>query len=303
MSPAIPVVCLATSVSSVSSRRRGTALAFAWAAWIGVACNQASPVQPTGPAQRVVSQTVQSDEILWDLGPEARSRVLAVSTLADDPRYSRVAAQWPVHLPRLAVTSEGLLATSPDLIILASFTAPEIRTLLASQRLRLLELDGFAGFADYRRHILEIADALALPANGQRMVADLDRELAAMATTRPAVALTAVAWGHGHAGVVNLPERDGLTGHVPVATERLLVWDPDLIVVSCPALVATDPACGAAAEALRAEPGLAHTRAASHDGIVTIPGRDLGSAGAGMIDAARHLQDHAHRVLARRAAP
>ncbi len=45
---------------------------------------------PHALPQRIVSQTLLSDEILWDLGPQVRAHVIAVSKLADDPRYSSV---------------------------------------------------------------------------------------------------------------------------------------------------------------------------------------------------------------------
>jgi ABC-type Fe3+-hydroxamate transport system substrate-binding protein len=274
-----------------------------------LACAPAAP-RADGPARRVLSQTVLSDEILWALGPEARARVVGVSVMADDPRYSRVAGVWPADVPRLAVTSEGLLARDPDLVVIASFTTPEIKALLAGQHVRLLQFDDFTGFADYRRHLRALAAAVDAAPAGEAMLADLDRRLAALETHRPELPLSAVSWGDGYAatggttfadiaravGLVNLPEQEGLSGHVPVAMERLVAWDPAVIVISCPAIAADDPACPAAERAFAAGPGLAATRAARTGGVVAIPARDLGSTGEGMLVAAELLQA---RLLAR----
>ena len=275
-----------------------------------VACTPPRPV-PEGPARRVLSLTVLSDEILWALGPETRARVVGLSVMADDPRYSRVAGLWPAEVPRLAVTSEGLLARDPDLVVIASFTSPEIKALLTSQRVRLLEFDSFTGFADYRAHLRALASAVDAAPVGERAVAELDARLTALATRRPAItAITAVSWGDGYAatggttfadiaaaaGLVNLPERAGLSGHVPVAMEQLVAWDPEVIVISCPAAAPDDPACAAAEAAFAAGPGLAATRAARQRGVIAIPARDLGSTGEGMVVAAELLQA---RVLAR----
>jgi len=298
-----------TPAPLAASARAGLILALA----LLVACAPPRPATD-GPARRVLSQTVLSDEILWTLGPEARARVVGVSVMADDPRYSRVVGLWPPELPRLAVTSEGLLARDPDLVVIASFTTPEIKALLTAQRVRLLEFDSFTGFADYRAHLRALATAVDAAPAGERAVAELDARLAALAARRSAsptlTALTAISWGDGYAatggttfadiaavaGLVNLPESTGLSGHVPVAMEQLVAWDPEIIVISCPAAAADDPACAAAETAFAAGPGLAATRAARQHGVIAIPARDLGSTGEGMIAAAELL--HA-RVLAR----
>jgi len=293
----------------LATRTRPHSLILALA--LVVACAPPRPATD-GPARRVLSQTVLSDEILWTLGPEARARVVGVSVMADDPRYSRVVGLWPPELPRLAVTSEGLLARDPDLVVIASFTTPEIKALLTAQRVRLLEFDSFTGFADYRAHLRALATAVDAAPAGERAVAELDARLAALAARRSASpTLTAISWGDGYAatggttfadiaaaaGLVNLPESTGLSGHVPVAMEQLVAWDPEIIVISCPAAAADDPACAAAETAFAAGPGLAATRAARQHGVIAIPARDLGSTGEGMIAAAELL--HA-RVLAHR---
>jgi ABC-type Fe3+-hydroxamate transport system substrate-binding protein len=273
------------------------------------ACAPPPASPPAGPARRVLSQTVLSDEILWALGPDARARVVGVSVMADDPRYSRVADQWPADVPRLAVTSEGLLAREPDLVVIASFTTPEIKAMLAGQRVRTLEFAAFTGFADYRHHLKTLAAAVdAIPA-ADAAIAELDRRLATLAALRPIPAPTVVSWGDGYAatggttfadvaaaaGLVNLPEREGLSGHVPVAVERLVAWDPEVIVIACPATAPDDPACAAAEAEFITGPGLAATRAAREHRVLALPARVLGSTGAGMNVAAELLQA---RILA-----
>ena len=269
-----------------------------------------APTTTVAPARRILSQTVLSDEILWSLGPAARARVVGLSTMADDPRYSRVAGQWPPEVPRLAVTSEGLLAREPDLVVIASFSAPEIKALIAAQDVRLLEFASFTGFADYRHQLRQLAAAADAGPAAEAIITDLDRRLAELAAHPPSPALTAIAWGDGYAatggttfadlaaaaGLINLPESAGLSGHVPVAMERLVAWDPEVIVISCPATTIDDPAC-ALAEARFAEgPGIAATRAHQTRRIIALPARDLGGTGEGMIVSAELLQA---RILAR----
>lgn len=272
-----------------------------------VAC--APPPAPAGQAARVLSQTVLSDEILWDLGPAARARVVGLSVMADDPRYTRIADRWPADIPRLAATSEGLLARQPDLVIIASFSAPELRALLAAQGVQILEFDVFSGFADYRRHVREVAVRVDATPAGEALLADMDRRLAVLAARRPPAPPTAISWGDGFTaagettfadiaaaiGLINLAEQQGLKGHVPLTIEQLVAWDPELIVIACPAADLADPACPAAEAAFAAGPGLTATRAARNGGILAIPARDLASTGEGMMITAEQLQA---RILA-----
>lgn len=256
------------------------------------------------PARRVVSQTILSDEVLWALGPDARARVVGVSSLADDVRYSGAAGRWPDEVPRRALTSEGLLALDPDLAIIASFTAPEVRALLAARGVRLLELASFTGFADYRAHVRRIAVAVDAAGAGERLLAAFDRRLARLAEQRPAVRMSAVSWGDGHAaaggtsfddiaesaGLSNLAKEKGLVGHVPLALELLVAWDPAVLVVACPAEGPDDPACRAAEAETAALPGVRATAAARHGRVIAVPAHALASTGEGMALAAEVLQ-------------
>ncbi|WAS97560.1 ABC transporter substrate-binding protein [Nannocystis punicea] len=288
---------------------RGLAVLFALSACTGAP----APAREAGdaPARRIVSQTILADEVLWALGPAAQARVVGVSSLADDPRYSGVAGVWPPAVPRRALTSEGLLALEPDLAIIASFTSPEVRELLSSHGVRLLEFTRFTGFADYRAHVRRLAAVVEDPAAGERLLSDLDARLARLAARRPAASLAAVSWADGHAaaggtsfddvaevaGLSNMAKEKGLEGHVPVALELMVSWDPPVIVTGCPAPEPDDPACRAAEAAVAALPGVRATAAARDGRIVAVPGRALASTGEGMARAAEILQD---RLLAER---
>lgn len=268
-----------------------------------------APSDPPVEARRIASQVILADEVLWALGPAARARVVGVSTLADDPRYSSVAGLWPASVARRALTAEGILALDPDLAVIASFTAPEVRALLGARGVRTITFGSFAGFADYRAHVRVLAAAAADPAAGERLIADFDARIAALAAAPPARSLAAVAWGEGHvagagttfddeiraAGHRNLAAEQGLSGHVPLSLESLVSWDPEVLVVLCPAAAPDDPACAEAERGAAALPGLAATRALREARVVAIPGRALASTGADMASAAEILH---HRLAA-----
>lgn len=288
-------------------------LALALALTLVVCTGPPGHAPSASPGRRVVSQVVLADEVLWALGPAARARVVGVSALADDPRYSSVAGVWPDTVARLALTSEGILSLDPDLAVIASFTSPEVRALLATHGVRLLELGSFTGFDDYRAHVRALAAATATEAEGERLIADFDRRIAALAARAPALRPQALGWGDNYAaaagtsfhdlalaaGLRNLAAEHGLSGHVPVSLEQLVAWDPPVLVIMCPADDPDAPACRAAERDVAALPGVAATRAARDARIVAIPGRALASTGADMATAAEFLQ----RRLAAEAGP
>lgn len=254
----------------------------------------------SGRAERIASQTILSDELLHALGPAVQARVVAVSPLVDDPRYSAIVGAWPGAVPRLAGTSESLLALRPDLVIIASFTAPETRAFLGAHGVRALELDTFSGFADLDRHTRAIAAAVDAEAEGEALIAARAARLRALAEDHGrGRALAAIAWGDGllagsettfsaiadAAGLKNMAEEKGLKGHVSIPIEAIVAWDPEAIVIGC-----EPPSCAEAEAEMRARPGIAATRAARGGAVIGIPTRFLASTGDGMLTAAELLQ-------------
>lgn len=278
------------------SRRR--VLAAVGALPLAAACGGGrAPAPEADGGLRVASQTVMADEVLWDLGPAVRARVIATSPMADDPRYSRVVGKWPPSVPRAAGTSEALLALRPSLVVVASFTAAETRRLLEQAGLPVLVIERFDGFDDYRANVRAIAAAVAAVDEGERVVAEFDARLAAL-RVEPRVRPRVVSWNEGSvpaagttfddiataAGFVSLPAQQGRRGHLQVTLEQLLAWDPDAIVVPC-----EDGACDRAAAELAAQPGLSATRAVREGMVIGVPSPALYSTGAGMLDAVERL--------------
>ncbi|MCA9706778.1 MAG: ABC transporter substrate-binding protein [Myxococcales bacterium] len=265
-----------------------------------MACGDRPPRASEPDALRVASQTVLSDEVLWDLGPAAQGLVVAVSAMADDTRYCRIAGRWPASIPRAAGTSEALLALVPTLVIIAAFTAAETRRLLEQAGLRTLVLEAFDGFDDYRANVRAIARAVELPADGERLVAEFDARLDALRRGPPGSGPRILSWNEGSvpgagttfddvataAGYRNVPTLEGRAGHLQIAVEQLVAWDPDVIVVPC-----GDADCDRAAEALAERPGVRATRAARRGTIIGVPSRALYSTGAAMLDVVERLAE------------
>ncbi len=273
--------------------RRGWPLAAVVA--VGLACGGQAP--RAGHAERIVSQVVFADEELWALGPEVRARVVAISGLADDARYSTFTGGWPAALPRVA-GGEAIVAQGPDLVVTAEFTAAETRAVLEQLGIATLQLEGWRGFDDYRAHVRALGDAVAAPTAAAARIAEFDASLAAMqqrfaAAQRPSV----VSWHEGNvagrgtifadealaAGFDPIAVGHGIEGHGSLSLEALVTWDPDYIVVAC------EGDCEATERDFAARPGFAGRRVARPGRVIAIPAPLLYSAGFGMLDVVERL--------------
>ncbi|HWB75524.1 MAG TPA: ABC transporter substrate-binding protein [Nannocystaceae bacterium] len=265
--------------------------------FVALACGRTTP-HADGPAQRVVSQVVFADEELWELGDEARARVVGVSTMVDDARYSGAAGKWPASVARVA-GSEAIVAATPDLVVIAEFTAAETRAVLEELGIRTLLLRGFDGFDDYRVHLRELGAAVGASAAAEARIAAFDRRLSELrvddASARPGI----VSWQEGTvagsgtifadevdaAGLRDLAGEHGITGHQSISLETLVAWDPELIAIGC------SDDCARAEADFAARPGIALTRAGKHGGIVGLPAHMLYSTGFGMLDVVARLRE------------
>ncbi len=259
-------------------------------------CPQAPEPTPAS-TDRVVSQTVDSDEILWALGPAVRSSVVGISIMADDARYSTIAGSWPPEVPRVKGSTEALLALQPSLVFLAEWSDPHARALVENAGIGVEVLHGFGGFDDYRTRVRTIATRVNAEAQGAQVVDAFDQKLA-LASDTPLVPPTIVSFSSGNvaaagttfadeaqaAGFVNIPSREGLQGHRAVGLDQLVAWQPQFIAIAC------EEDCAATERAFAARAGIEATPAAD-GGIIAIEPRLLFATGAAMTEVVEILKD------------
>jgi ABC-type Fe3+-hydroxamate transport system substrate-binding protein len=225
--------------------------------------------------------------------------------MVDDPRYSMVADVWPEATPRLGLNPEELLALAPDLVILASFSAPEYRAAVEGTT-AVLVLDDFTGFAGYLANVRRIGEALAEPDACAELIARFEARQAELEAKRPPADArpSVLAWDYGHvpgsatsfddaattAGFINLPAREGITGHQRIDAEQLLAWDPEWIVVGC----SDSDSCAAASAKLAEQPGFTALRALSRQQVIAIEAPYLATTGEGMLELAARMQAALH---------
>ncbi|TPV95206.1 MAG: ABC transporter substrate-binding protein [Myxococcales bacterium FL481] len=261
---------------------------------------------------RVASKLILGDELLWNGGEPTQSLTVAVSGLADDPRYSVVAKRWPAALPRLGSNPEQVLALQPEMVLMANFTAEEYRAAV-SRHLNILDFGALTGFDAYRSSVRKLAEALQQPALATDLLATFDRELRELEELRARAAgrdrtrwPTCMAWQYNNTaggnttfhdaceagGCRNRAAMGGVTGHRRVDVEQMAAWAPDYIVINC-----GEAGCDAARREFSARPGFRRLPAVLEERIVAIDPPYMSTTGAGMLQLARRIHDGVYGKL------
>jgi iron complex transport system substrate-binding protein len=197
-----------------------------------------------GPPQRVVSQTVGTDDLLLALA--APGQIAALSHLARDERYSpsfQAARQVPCLTKGEA---EDILRHKPDLVLVAMYTQPEVLNLLRKAGVNLLLIETFETLEDLYANTHRIGKALGREARAEELVRQwrtrVERLRQRLQGVKPvrvlAVGFYPFTAGAGttfqdlceHAGAINVAAEAGLQGHAPTPGERVLSWRTEVLV-------------------------------------------------------------------------
>jgi ABC-type Fe3+-hydroxamate transport system substrate-binding protein len=258
------------------------------------------------PGGKVIALSLAAEEII--IGLDGPDRLAAVSLLTLDPRYSNVvgeAARVPAVVSGTSI--ERILRLAPRLVMVSPYTDPSARGALERYGVRLLRLPDFTSFASIREGILLIGKALELEGPAARMVAEMDRRVAAARARVPAGRTPprvlrydpADAWVAGSgtvidevirlAGAVNVAAENGVAGTRPVRNESVARWNPEVL------LVEGDPRDRAAIAArIRGEAVLqpvAAVRRALDGGLAVVPTRTLTAVSQHAAEAVEALVD------------
>jgi iron complex transport system substrate-binding protein len=209
-------------------------------------CLLALPVLPASAAGRpvqIVSLNVCTDQLLMQLAD--RAHIASVSFLAADPATSAMAGQAAgLHLNH--GLAEEILPLQPDLVLAGTHTAHAAGFLLRRLGYRLVEVPLADSFDDIRRNIRTVADAIGAPARGAALIAEFDARLSGGGMgTKGNAPLAAIYQANGYttgtgtledavlqaAGYRTMGQRLGLRGISHLPLERLLMLDPDALVI------------------------------------------------------------------------
>jgi iron complex transport system substrate-binding protein len=246
-------------------------------------------IQLKTPPRRIVSQAVGSDNILLQLCPE---RLIAVSALARDRRYSFAAEEVERRAIPAAPTSEAVLALRPDLVICANYASSEHLDRLDQAGLQVLRINRFATIADIDANIRLLGAVTDCDEAADRLATTMQARIAAAVASiqRPPQPLRILGWSYGTVlgrgttfdeistllGAINIASAAGLEGWPHVGIEQILAWDPDAIVIPDTASDQLDSAAAMAAF-LTEHPPLARLRATREGRIIVLPARLMGT--------------------------
>lgn len=219
-------------------------MALAVAALVGLCPAVATAARPS----RIVSLNLCTDQILLGLVPPARIR--ALSHLAADPSVSAV-AEAAAGLALTRGEAEVVLGLDPDLVLAGTWSTPATVALLERVGRRVVKVPLASDLAGIRVVIQQVAAAVEDVAAGERLIADLDRRLAAIAPggaadPRPSALVYQVnglVSGAGSladavlaaAGLENHARRLAVGPGGSVALEAIVADPPRLLVLTGPA--------------------------------------------------------------------
>lgn len=243
------------------------------------------------PPQRVVSTNLCADQLVLGLLP--RARIAAVSPLAADPSLSAAAAA--AHgLPVVTPSAEDVIRQRPDLVVAGSFRERKAAEIVARQGIAVHRLPSPEGLAATEAMIRALAIRLSVPEAGERMIADLKRDLAE-ARTAGGAGRSALIWRpNGYTsgpqsvsgevltavGFRNLAGELGVARGGTLSVETVLAAKPQVLVVDDHMNQATSRA-----QALVVHPALS----ALHAERKRVPTATWICAGPSLAEAARAL--------------
>jgi iron complex transport system substrate-binding protein len=198
--------------------------------------------------ERIVSATLSTDEMLLALlEPSQRSRLVALSTFADDPGASNVIAEARDVEIRVHGDAEQILALSPDLVVTNPYTRPEATLLLARSRVPVLTVASATSIEGIEDNLRTLADAVGRSDQAEVLIDEMHRALSRVAiATRGAHRPRVLLYNRGGytpsrgtlfdvlldiAGADNAAREVDIEGHGIISDERLLALDPDIILV------------------------------------------------------------------------
>lgn len=194
--------------------------------------------------QRIVSQTLATDEILLAICP--LERIAAVSPLAWNPKYSNVAEKART-LVQASEQIEHILSLNPDLIFVAHYNRAETVQLLQATGAPVFRFAHFRNVADIKKNIKTVGTAIGEEQRAAALVAQMEQDIKAIRRRIPSnlkpPRVMSYSLGNYTAGrhttfdemanlvgAINVAAEQGIEQHALISDEQILAWQPDFIV-------------------------------------------------------------------------
>lgn len=195
----------------------------------------------------IISLALASDEILVDIVGD-RKRIAALTYFSTDPLISNVVEKVR-GIPQVRANLEQIITKSPDLVILAGHTNPNIRSHLEAAGIKALVLHEIVSLESIKKNIKMVGDAVCEGAAAKTLVESMERQIADARAKIPPNAEPPTVLFYGapgftvgkrttvndiieSSGAINLPARLGLSGYSNISTEYVIRNNPDLVLTS-----------------------------------------------------------------------
>lgn len=248
---------------------------------------------------RIVSQNLASDEMLFPMVDA--QRLVGLSSLSRDPKYSNVVAEATGHPAPSIETAEDIVRLKPDLIFVTTYSRAEVVEVLESTGAPVYRLANFDDLDGVITNLRRIGAAVGDEAAAERMVAEMQRRLAAVAARRagrPPMRVLSFSGGFTagrgttfddivrRANAVNEAAARGIDKFPRLSEEQVLAWNPDVLVAG-----ALPGEADSVRRRLLNGPGVGQTTAARRNQIVVIETRRLLAVSPHVVDAVEQLAD------------
>lgn len=197
--------------------------------------------------ESVISLTLASDEILVDIVRD-RKKIAALTYFSTDPLISNV-VEKARGIPQVQANLEQVIAKSPDLVIVAGHTNPNIRAHLEAAGIKVLVLHEIVSLERIKRNIELVGGAVCEEAAAKSLVEEMEGQIADARSKIPPNAKPPTILFYGapgftvgkrstindiieSSGAINLPARLGLNGYSNISTEYVIQNNPDLVLTS-----------------------------------------------------------------------
>lgn len=196
--------------------------------------------------QRILSQTLATDEILLELCPP--ERIIALSTLARNQHYSHVVEQAK-YFSTVPSQVEAILMLNPDLVFVATYNRAEMVNLLQATGSQVIRLNQFNHINDIKNNIRLIGYAIGEDQRADLLVYQMEATIATIRQQIPkdqpaprVLFYDPFGYTAGRHTVfddmvhlvqgINLASEQGIEGYIQLNKELIYKWQPDFIVTS-----------------------------------------------------------------------
>lgn len=255
------------------------------------------------PPKRIVSVSLATDEILVNL--VERERIAALSTFA--PKPGSLIRDRVQGIPKFVDADvETIIALEPDLCFLASYNRAETRSILIDSGVPVFVFHRFDSLDDIRTNIRTVGQAVGAEGKADQLISQMDQKIRRVNEKLPplgerptALAYSTSGWVAGKgtlqaelfeaAGLRSAAAEFGINGFAKVSAERILMMDPDYLVI------ATGPSdTEHQKEWLSANPALASLRAIRQNRYLAIEEPLLSTVSHRMADSVVQLARQAY---------